>query len=54
MQLKHEEFYLTQFLGYPQRLPIVWHIVSQFFPFIPLALFKNSSRIVQLQIGSYF
>jgi O-methyltransferase involved in polyketide biosynthesis len=51
--LKHETFYLTQFLDYPQRLPIVWRTVSQLFPFIPLALFKNSGRIVQLQVGSY-
>jgi O-methyltransferase involved in polyketide biosynthesis len=52
--LKQETFYLTQFLDYPQRLPIVWRMVSQLFPFIPLVLFKNSGRIVQLQIGSHF
>jgi O-methyltransferase involved in polyketide biosynthesis len=52
--LKQEEFYLAQFLDYPQRLPIVWRIISQLFPFIPLALFKSSGRIVRLQIGSYF
>jgi O-methyltransferase involved in polyketide biosynthesis len=51
--LKSEEFYLAQFLNYPQRLPIVWRIVAQLFPFIPLALFKNSGRIVQLQVGNY-
>jgi O-methyltransferase involved in polyketide biosynthesis len=51
--LKQEEFYLTQFLDYPQRLPIVWRMVAQLFPFIPLALFKNSSRIVRLQIGTH-
>lgn len=48
--LKQEEFYLTQFLDYSQRLPIVWRMVSKLFPFIPLALFKNSGRIVRLQI----
>ncbi|NJK54171.1 MAG: class I SAM-dependent methyltransferase, partial [Leptolyngbyaceae cyanobacterium SU_3_3] len=48
--LKQEEFYLTQFLDYSQRLPIVWRMVSQLFPFIPLALFKNSGRIVRLQV----
>jgi O-methyltransferase involved in polyketide biosynthesis len=53
IRLKREEFYLSQFLDYPQRLPIVWRVISQLFPFIPLALFKNSGRIVQLQIGSY-
>lgn len=52
--LKQEEFYLTQFLNYPQRLPIVWRMVAQLFPFIPLALFKNSGRIVRLQIRSHF
>ncbi|NJO72553.1 MAG: class I SAM-dependent methyltransferase [Leptolyngbyaceae cyanobacterium RM1_406_9] len=51
--LKHEEFYLSQFLNYPQRLPIAWSILAQLLPFIPLALFKNSGRIVQLQIGNY-
>jgi O-methyltransferase involved in polyketide biosynthesis len=53
IQLKHEEFYLSQFLDYPQRLPIAWRFVAQLFPFIPLALFKNSGRIVQLKIGNY-
>ncbi len=51
--LQHEEFYLTQFLNYPQRLPMIWRIVSQLFPYIPVALFKNLGRIVQLQVGSY-
>ncbi|BAU40254.1 class I SAM-dependent methyltransferase [Leptolyngbya sp. O-77] len=51
--LKHEEFYLSQFLNYSQRLPIAWSILAQLLPFIPLALFKNSGRIVQLQIGNY-
>ncbi|QYO67961.1 class I SAM-dependent methyltransferase [Leptolyngbya sp. 7M] len=50
IKLKSEEFYLAQFLDYPQRLPIVWRIVAQLFPSIPLALFKNSGRIVRLQI----
>jgi O-methyltransferase involved in polyketide biosynthesis len=54
IRLKHEEFYLAQFLDYPQRLPFVWRILAQLLPFIPLALFKNAGRIVQLQIGSYF
>jgi O-methyltransferase involved in polyketide biosynthesis len=52
--LKQEEFYLAQFLDYQQRLPIVWRMVAQLFPFIPLALFKNSGRIVRLQVGSPF
>lgn len=51
--LKREEYYLTQFLDYPQRLPMVWRVISQLFPFIPLALFKNSGRIVRLQVGNY-
>ncbi|MGG6297023.1 class I SAM-dependent methyltransferase [Leptolyngbya sp. AN02str] len=51
--LKGETFYLTNFLRYPQRLPIAWRIVSQLFPFIPLILFKNSGRIVWLHIGQH-
>jgi len=53
IRLKHEEFYLSQFLDYPQRLPIAWRTMAQLLPFIPLALFKNSGRIVWLQIGKY-
>jgi O-methyltransferase involved in polyketide biosynthesis len=52
--LKDEQFYLAQFLDYPQRLPGIWRILAQQLPFIPLALFKNSGRIVRLQIGSSF
>ncbi len=53
IQLRQEEFYLTQFLDYPQRLPIVWRVISQLVPFVPLVLFKNSGRIVRLQMGNY-
>jgi len=54
MRLKYEEFYLSQFLNYPQRLPFPWRTVAQLLPWIPLALFKNSGRIVRLQIGHNF
>lgn len=50
LRLKQEEFYLSQFLDYPQRLPLPWRTVAQLLPWIPLALFKNSGRIVGLQI----
>lgn len=53
IMLKREEFYLTQFLNYPERLPMFWRRVSELLPFIPLVLFKNSCRIVQLQVGCY-
>jgi O-methyltransferase involved in polyketide biosynthesis len=51
--LKREEFYLAQFLDYSERLPFIWRILAQLFPAVPLALFKNSGRIVQLQVGCY-
>lgn len=49
--LKHEEFYLTQYLNYPDRLPTSWRLAAQIAPFIPLTLFKNIGRVVQLQIN---
>jgi O-methyltransferase involved in polyketide biosynthesis len=52
IRLKHEVFYLSQFLDYPQRLPVPWRTVAQLLPSLPLALFKNSGRIVHLQIGN--
>lgn len=53
IRLKQEVFYLSQFLDYPQRLPMPLRLIAQLFPFIPMALFKNSGRIVHLQVGTY-
>ncbi|WP_299487956.1 class I SAM-dependent methyltransferase [Acaryochloris sp. IP29b_bin.137] len=49
--LKREEFYLQHFLDDLQRLPTFWRWVSQVFPALPMMLFKNSGRIVGLQVG---
>lgn len=49
--LKQEEFYLKHFLDAPNRLPQPWRLISQVVPAIPMALFKNSGRIVMLQVG---
>jgi len=49
--LKREEFYLEQYLNYPDRLPTSWRLAAQIVPFIPLTLFKNIGRVVQLQIN---
>ncbi|PZD72612.1 hypothetical protein C1752_03448 [Acaryochloris thomasi RCC1774] len=49
--LKEEQFYLQHFLDYPQRLPTTWRVISQLLPALPMALFKNSGRIVRLQLG---
>ena len=44
--LKAEIYYLTQFAKHPQRLPL-W---ARYLSFILLPLFKNSGRILHLQI----
>lgn len=49
--LKREEFYLQHFLDDLQRLPTVWRLISQILPSLPIMLFKNSGRIVGLQVG---
>lgn len=49
--LKQEEFYLQHFLDDLQRLPTVWRWISRIFPSLPMMLFKNSGRIVGLQVG---
>ena len=49
--LKREEFYLQYFLDDLQRLPTIWRLISRVFPSLPMRLFKNSGRIVGLQVG---
>ncbi|WP_299413147.1 class I SAM-dependent methyltransferase [Acaryochloris sp. IP29b_bin.148] len=49
--LKREEFYLQHFLDDLQRLPTVWRLISRVFPALPMRLFRNSGRIVGLQVG---
>ena len=44
--LKDEIYYLTQFAKHPQRLPL-W---ARYLTFILIPLFKNSGRILHLQI----
>lgn len=49
--LKREEFYLQHFLDDVQRLPMIWRLISHILPSLPMMLFKNSGRIVGLQVG---
>jgi O-methyltransferase involved in polyketide biosynthesis len=51
IHLVQEEFFLTQFLNYPQRLPQPCRLIGQLFPAIPTMLFKNAARIIRLQVG---
>lgn len=44
--LKDELYYLTQFANHPQHLPF-W---ARYLSFIMVPLFKNSGRILHLQI----
>jgi O-methyltransferase involved in polyketide biosynthesis len=46
--LKDEIYYLTQFVNHPQRLPL-W---ARYLSFIMVPLFKNSGRIIHLQINN--
>ena len=45
--LKNEIYYLKQFANHPQRLPL-W---ARYLSFILVPLFKNSGRILQIQIA---
>jgi O-methyltransferase involved in polyketide biosynthesis len=51
IHLIEEDFFLTQFLNYPQRIPQPWRLIGQIFPLIPKVLFKRSARIIRLWVG---
>jgi hypothetical protein len=51
IQMIEEDFFLTQFLNYPQRTPQPWRSLGQIFPAIPKMLFRRSARIIRLWVG---